>query len=241
MNDSTSLAINEFTFRYLYPLEDEKQWRPLNALEMACQRTRRQPGCSVDISELVTAALTHQQCPRESVIERLIFALAQVHLPNYVTTADAYGSHAEYPSPRSYYPLTFSVQCPDSPDCWREIDLENWQLNDASHRDTLWLADSIRLRVNTDFHIYNALYNRFRYGLFCLELGHCLRALTRRLARLGLTARLQRENHQFLLDITRADSTTDDDGVNLSRRTSGMFTMAFFPARSPQIFCNWTR
>lgn len=188
-----------------------------------------------DIGDLIGAALTGQPCPQKDITSRLLFAMSLTHLPNYITTGSMYGKHADYPSPRSYYQLQ-SILCRKGEKGWchQHIDLEDWTLREL---DTQLLSlpeptADISLVVQTNFNIYNPLYNRFRFGLFCLELGHCFRALSRNLHKLGLAASLDFVQETFVIDIFESDERQEASSLDMTRRTSGFFDFGLFPARA---------
>jgi hypothetical protein len=174
-------AQDEFAFRYLFP-EDARQERwPLDAME-------QQLHCDPDASELRQMSGTDlEPCFRSSVVGsslagdvagKLIATVLAVHSASTLTPHQGYRCHASYPSPRSYYPLSFfiadhhrgRVQWIDTRELrLREAPSRSWMLgtaNSAECSHSLW--------VQCDFSRYDALYNLFRKALFALESGHCI-------------------------------------------------------------------
>ncbi|MGP9802686.1 hypothetical protein [Rheinheimera sp. NSM] len=235
MSETSMLAINEFTFRYLYPLSNESKWRALDDIELQSQFAPHYlPGQDTDISSVVCAALSGDGCPQAGFVDRLLYALCRTHLPGYITTDASYGMHAEYPSPRSYYQLQFILACSDGHSLsYQHIDLDNWILRGVEAGDSSIAGEEAGtfLLIKTNFTIYNQLYNRFRYGLFCLELGHCLQALNRNLVAQGLKASLIFDQQQFVIKVVDALGRNSVASVDMSRRTSGFFNYGLFPKK----------
>lgn len=232
MNHSQSLAIDEFSFRYLYPHKGkDNKTRALNNLEMLSQFSSVTFAQSEDISGVVLAALMNQPCPSELAYLQLVYAISKANLPNYVTPDSPYGRHCDYPSPRSYYPLKFLIcRIVDGVEKVFHLNLERWTLDDVSHSQTINIVEFTdnTVLIQTDFTIYNELYNRFRYSLFALEVGHFQRAVTRHLLSMGQYLQLNYIDSRFIGHLAHTQHQVNKID-NLSKRTAGFFHYGLLP------------
>lgn len=231
------LAINEFTFRYLFPEQERKERSPLDALESRHQASAPGPDSDAgqDLAPLFQR-LVAGHAPAGTLGERLIGLLMQVHCPVTVTPRGPFGAHASYPSPRAYYPLQFSLYDAGLGRGYR-VDLDALRL----HGMPAFPAEAApparyTLLVQVDFQRYDALYNLFRKSLYALELGHFLSEFTELLRRCGITAGVRQGADGFCVDIygDAADGRCPDIVFEEHRRrararNSGRYHRGLFP------------
>jgi hypothetical protein len=174
----TNPAQDEFAFRYLFP-EDARQERwPLDVMEQQLHHSPLESGPGdepgEDLEPCFRASVVGANLPGDAR-QRLIAALLAVHSASTVTPHQAYRCHASYPSPRSYYPLSFFI-ADHGQQRVQWIDTRALRLREAPSRASLLHAAqagcSHSLWVLCDFGRYHALYNLFRKALFALESGH---------------------------------------------------------------------
>ncbi|MFC0252245.1 hypothetical protein [Massilia consociata] len=240
------LAINEFTFRYLYPEQERKQRYPLDALERRHQAAVPGPdaGAGQDLAPLFQR-LAAGHAPAGTLSERLIGLLMQVHSPVTVTPRGPFGTHASYPSPRAYYPLQFSLYDAEPGRGFR-IDLDALRLHGmAAFPAEAAPGARYTLLVQADFERYDALYNLFRKSLYTLELGHFLSEFMELARRCGIAAGVRQSAAGFCVDIYGdAGDERCPDGVfeehrRFARaRNSGRYHRGLYPVAAR---CNATQ
>ncbi|MBI3713505.1 MAG: hypothetical protein HY253_11175, partial [Burkholderiales bacterium] len=111
MHTQGKLAIDEFSFRYLYPEDARSEVRPLDELEQKIQlQANSYPGRrTLDIEPQFRACALGEQ-NADSLLHRVISLLMFCHVPARTTPNNSYATHTSYPSPRSYYVLQFVIE-----------------------------------------------------------------------------------------------------------------------------------
>lgn len=231
------LAIDEFSFRYLYPQDARSEVRPLDDLEQGIQlHAASYPRLKiVDIEPQFRACALGEQIA-DSLLQRVISLLMFCHVPARTTPNNSYATHASYPSPRSYYVLQFVIEEDTERYC---VDLQTMELKSMGELSISLPKNQIRLRIKADFSRYDAIYNLFRKALFALEAGHFFSELNTLGQQCGLHLRPQIDQDGIAVMIS-ADTNSDIDSDALLQHTlyastrnsglinNGMFFTAFY-------------
>jgi hypothetical protein len=245
MHTQGKLAIDEFSFRYLYPEDARSAVRPLDELEQRIQlHAPSYPGCQIlDIEPQFRACALGEQIA-ESLLHRVVSLLMFCHVPARTTPNNSYATHTSYPSPRSYYVLQFVIEENTERYC---VDFQTMALKSMEALPTSLPKNQVRLRIKADFSRYDAIYNLFRKALFALEAGHFFSELFDLGQQCGLRLQAQIDQDGIAVMISADTSTETDPSIllqhtlyastrNSGQINNGMFFTAFYRFHRQQFF-----
>lgn len=232
MHTQGKLAIDEFSFRYLYPEDARSEVRPLDELEQKIQlQANSYPGrWTLNIEPQFRACALGEQ-NADSLLHRVISLLMFCHVPARTTPNNSYATHTSYPSPRSYYVLQFVIEENTERYC---VDFQAMVLKEMGVLPTSLPKNEIRLCIKADFSRYDAIYNLFRKALFALEVGHFFSELNTLGRQCGLLLRPQVDQDGIAVTISADASNEMSSGALLqhtlyaSARNSGQINNGMF-------------
>jgi len=235
-----SPAIDEFSFRYLFPEKARQSTWPLDNWESQHQFPDiMKKQADEDFSHLAEQCMMGKNTSQD-LHDRLIMALFQTHFPASITPRTMYGLHSAYPSPRSYYQLQFLLHREqDGVRHLQHINMENWNLctTTPEEQSLTQLPNADCLIIKTNFAIYNKLYNLFRKSIYALEVGHFFSSFQHSAKLYGLECQFRVLNNHFVIFFQRNNQLNDvseslNEWMDIGRkRNSGHFNYGLFPAK----------